>query len=94
MQRKHTKYGPKFAKTDFFSGLVKRSLRSVTGDERLANTARSDSRLSALQKNTLPKKIHHSLQKRTGFFFRKGVVKSGFSKNYAEIIFRSRQGRC
>ena len=22
MQRKHTKYGPKFAKTDFFSGLL------------------------------------------------------------------------
>ena len=26
MQRKHTKYGPKFAKTDFFSGLIVKCL--------------------------------------------------------------------
>ena len=35
MQRKHTKYGPKFAKTDFFSGLRNLQLRTKQKSARL-----------------------------------------------------------
>ena len=53
MQRKHTKYGPKFAKTDFFSGLRPPQERSSEEDERIANSG-----TGVLQNFVRPEKIN------------------------------------